>query len=83
MAAVKEGLWVLAAIGALMAIIGMYYFLLVIKSMYLRQPTNETPIHVDMTTRGVLYFVNAATILLGVYPGPVTDWVMSIAHSLF
>jgi hypothetical protein len=36
-----------------------------------------------MTTRGLLYFVNAVTILLGVYPGPVTDWVMSIAQSVF
>jgi NADH-quinone oxidoreductase subunit N len=83
MAAVKAGLWVLAVIGALMAIISMYYFLLVIKSMYLRQPTNQAPIHVDMTTRGLLYFMNAVTILLGVYPGPVTDWVMSIAQNVF
>ncbi|MCC6502293.1 MAG: NADH-quinone oxidoreductase subunit N [Deltaproteobacteria bacterium] len=83
MAAVKEGLWVLAFIGAMMAIIAMYYFLLVIKSMYLRQPANEAPIQVDMMTRGLLYFVNAVTILLGIYPGPVTDWVMSIAQGVF
>lgn len=83
MATVKEGLWVLAFIGAIMAIIAMYYFLLVIKSMYLRQPTNDAPIHVDMTTRGLLYFINAVTILLGIYPGPVTDLVMSIAQGIF
>lgn len=83
MAAVKEGLWALAVIGALMAIVSMYYFLLVVKSIYLRQPKNTAPIHVDMTSRGVLYFLNAATILLGIYPGPVTDWVMDIAKSLF
>ena len=83
MAAIKEGLWVLAVIGALMAIVAMYYFLLVIKSMYLRQPTNPAPIPVDMTTTGLLYFVNAATILLGVYPGPVTDLVMNIAQGVF
>lgn len=83
MAAIKEGLLVLALIGALMAIVSMYYFLLVIKSLYLRQPANPAPIQVDMTTRGLLYFVNAATILLGVYPGPVTDLVMSIAQNVF
>src|SRR3990170_547308 len=83
MAAIKEGLWVLAVIGALMAIVAMYYFLLVIKSMYLRQPNNPAPIPVDMTTTGLLYFVNAATILLGVYPGPVTDLVMNIAQGVF
>jgi len=83
MAAVKEGLWVLAFIGAIMAIISMYYFLLVIKSLYLRQPVNEAPIRVDFTTRGLLYVINAVTILLGVYPGPLTDWVMSIASNVF
>lgn len=83
MAAVKEGLWVLAAIGAVMAIVAMYFFLLVIKSMYLRPAKNPAPIHVDMTTRGLLYIVNAATIVIGVYPGPLTDLVMSIAENVF
>lgn len=81
--AVKEGLWTLAVIGVIMAIISMYYFLLVVKSMYLRPPKNTDPIEVDFTTRAVLYFVNGVTIFLGVYPGPFTDWVMSIARTLF
>lgn len=83
MAAIKEGLWVLAAIGAVMAIVTMYFFLLVIKSMYLRPAKNPAPIHVDFTTKGLLYVVNAATIALGVYPGPLTDLVMSIAENVF
>ncbi|MBI1913065.1 MAG: NADH-quinone oxidoreductase subunit N [Deltaproteobacteria bacterium] len=82
-AAVKEGLWVLAVIGVVMAIVSMYYFLLVVKSIYLRPPHNTAPIHVDFTSRAVLYVVNFATIFLGMYPGPVTDWVMDIAKVLF
>ncbi len=82
-AAVKEGLWALAVIGVVMAIVAMYYFLLVVKSMYLRPPKNTDPIRVDLTTRALLYFINAVTIFLGVYPGPVTDWVMDIAKVLF
>lgn len=83
MAAVREGLWVVAAIGAVMAIVAMYFFLLVIKAMYLRPAKNPAPIHVDFTTKSLLYVVNAATIALGVYPGPLTDLVMSIAENVF
>ncbi len=82
-AAVKEGLWVLAVIGVVMAIVAMYYFLLVVKSMYLRPPKNTDPIKVDLTTRALLYIINAVTIFLGIYPGPLTDWVMDIAKVLF
>ncbi|HXI09571.1 MAG TPA: NADH-quinone oxidoreductase subunit N [Thermodesulfobacteriota bacterium] len=82
-AAVKEGLWVLAVIGVVMAIVAMYYFLLVVKSMYLRPPRNTEPIKVDLTTRALLYLINAITIFLGIYPGPLTDWVMDIAKVLF
>lgn len=81
--AVREGFFVLAVIGVVMAVVAMYYFLLVVRSMYLRQPVNSEPIHVDGLTRAILYCINAITVFLGVYPGPVTDWVMDIAVVLF
>lgn len=82
-AAVQSGLLILAVIGVVMAIVAMYYFLLVIKSMYLRQPVNTEPIPVDCATRVVLYVLNILIIFLGIYPGPLTDWVMGIATVLF
>jgi NADH-quinone oxidoreductase subunit N len=82
-AAVQEGLWALAIIGVIMAVVAMYYILLVIKSMYLRPPVNTEKILVDNTTRGLLYAINAITVFLGVYPGPFTDWAMDIARVLF
>lgn len=82
-AAVQKELWILAVIGVMMAIVAMYYFLLVVKSMYLRPPVNTEPIAVDMTTRVLLYSINAVTVFLGVYPGPFTDWFMDIAGALF
>ncbi len=82
-AAVQSGLLVLAVIGVVMAIVAMYYYLLVIKSMYLRYPVNNEPIHIDGATRVVLYILNISIIFLGMYPGPLTDWVMDIATVLF
>lgn len=81
--AVKQGMLTLAVIGVVMAIVAMYYFLLVVKSMYLRPAKKEDPIKVDFTTRIVLYVLNALTVFFGMYPGPLTDWVMNIAGTLF
>ncbi len=82
-AAVQQGLWALAVIGVLMAVVAMYYFLIVIRSMYLRPAINTEKIRVDNYTRILLYGINAVTVLLGMYPGPLTDWVMAIADTLF
>jgi NADH-quinone oxidoreductase subunit N len=82
-AVVQQGLWALAVIGVLMAVIAMYYFLIVIRSMYLRPAVNTDKIRVDNYTRVLLYGINAVTVILGMYPGPLTDWVMAIAGTLF
>lgn len=82
-AAVKEGLIGLAVVGVVMAIVSMYYFLLVVKRMYLIEPEVVEPIRLNPLTRTALYGVNIITILLGVYPGPFTDWLMGVAKSFF
>lgn len=82
-AVVQEGLIWLAVVGVLMAIAAMYYFLLVIKRIYLWQPKIDTPIKVSPINAALLYSINIATLVLGVYPGPFTDWVMHIAKVLF
>ncbi len=82
-AAVKEGLIGLAVVGVVMAIVSMYYFLLVVKRMYLIEPEVVEPIELNLLTRATLYGVNIVTILLGIYPGPFTDWLMEVAKDFF
>ncbi|MBI5328815.1 MAG: NADH-quinone oxidoreductase subunit N [Deltaproteobacteria bacterium] len=82
-AVVKEGLLWLAVVGVLMAIAAMYYFLLVIKRIYLWQPKIDTPIKVSLINKALLYGINTSTLVLGIYPGPFTEWVMRIANVLF
>jgi NADH-quinone oxidoreductase subunit N len=82
-AVVKEGLLWLAVVGVLMAIAAMYYFLLVIKRIYLWQPKIDTPIKVSPMNTALLYGINISTLVLGIYPGPFTDWVMRISNVLF
>ncbi|HBO84061.1 MAG: hypothetical protein A2073_01750 [Deltaproteobacteria bacterium GWC2_42_11] len=82
-AVVKEGLMWLAVVGVLMAIAAMYYFLLVIKRVYLLPPKVNLPIKIGTVDTALLYSINIATLILGIYPGPFTDWVMEIAKVLF
>ncbi len=82
-AAVEKGLIGLAVIGVVMAIVSMYYFLLVVKRMYLIEPEVVEPIELNPVTRVALYGVNIITILLGIYPGPFTDWLMGVASNFF
>jgi NADH-quinone oxidoreductase subunit N len=82
-AVIREGIIWLAVIGLVMVIVAMYYFLLVIKRIYLREAVTDEPIVMAPLTKGVLYLVNAVTIILGVYPGPFTEWFLKTARTLF
>ena len=79
-AVMKEGIVWLAALGVIMAVVSMYYFLLVIKRVYLHDPVVTEPIKVPAPAVAALYLINTVTVILGIYPGPVTDWVMRIAE---
>ena len=79
-AVMKEGIIWLAALGVIMAVVSMYYFLLVIKRVYLHDPVVTEPIKVPAPAVAALYLINTVTVILGIYPGPVTDWVMRIAE---
>jgi len=82
-AVIREGIIWLAIIGLVMVIAAMYYFLLVIKRIYLRDAVTDEPIEIAPLTKGVLYLVNAVTVILGVYPGPFTEWFLKTASTLF
>ncbi|HEU5275719.1 MAG TPA: NADH-quinone oxidoreductase subunit NuoN [Xanthobacteraceae bacterium] len=82
LAAMKAGLYTLAVIGVLTSVVGAYYYLLIVKTMYFDEPA---PRFVPM--RPELGLVLAATglfvILFCVYPGPLVDAAGAAAQSLF
>lgn len=83
MSVVERGYYLLAIVGLVMAIVAMYYFLLVVRAMYLREPVDDTPIEVATGTRLILYVISGATVFLGLFFGPATDWAMVLAKSIF
>ena len=82
LAAIKAGLYTLAVIGVVTSVVGAYYYLAIVKTMYFDEPT---PAFVPMRPelRLVLGVSGLLVILIGVYPGPLADAAAAAAKSLF
>lgn len=60
--------WV-AVVGLLFTVIGVYYYLRIVKIMYFDQPTNKEPIVINMSN-SIVYSLNCLSLLyLGIFPG--------------
>lgn len=84
-AAVDAGLVWLAVVGVLNSIVALYYYLIIIKIMYVdRGADDDQPIPVAQPYVWVLGITTAAVILLGTFiPGPVFTWAVDGAMRLF
>jgi NADH-quinone oxidoreductase subunit N len=76
-AAIKEGLYALIAVGLINVIISMYYYLVVVKKMYINEPIDPSPLSISGPMRAVVYAGLVGTLLIGVYPQPFIDWAVS------
>ncbi|KXW59338.1 NADH-quinone oxidoreductase subunit NuoN [Ferrovum myxofaciens] len=82
-AALDAGLTWLVVVAVLMSLIGAFYYLRVVKLMYMDEPEDDTPI-VGESDHRLLLSINALTLLaLGIIPQPLIDLcTASIAQSL-
>ena len=74
-AAIKEGLYTLITVGLINIVISMYYYLIVVKKMYINEPTNPSPVTISGPMKAVVYVGLAGTLVIGIYPQPFIDWV--------
>jgi NADH-quinone oxidoreductase subunit N len=83
-AAVEANFEWLAIIGVLNAIVGLYYYLIVLKVVYLyRSEDEDKPISLTRPYTLALTVLVAGIILLGTFFGPWADWTASAAAALF
>jgi NADH-quinone oxidoreductase subunit N len=83
-AAVDSGLWWLALIGILNAFVALYYYLSVIKYMYLyRSDSEEVTIPVSRAAGVGLGITIFFVIFLGVYSNPAYQWTLEAASAFF
>jgi NADH-quinone oxidoreductase subunit N len=76
-AAIKEGLYTLITVGLINIIISMYYYLIVVKKMYIMEPHDPSPVSISGPMKAVVYVGLAGTLAIGIYPQPVIDWVVA------
>jgi NADH-quinone oxidoreductase subunit N len=82
LAAIQAGLYALAVIGVLASVVGAYYYLAIIKTMYFDEPEKGfAPMPDELKV--VLGASGLFNILFFVYPGPLIGLASAAAHSLF
>jgi NADH-quinone oxidoreductase subunit N len=55
----------------------MYYYLIIVKKMYINEPTDRTPLTVSPSMQAVIYVGLAGTLVLGIYPKPFIEWAVA------
>ncbi len=76
-AAIKEGLYTLITVGLINIVISLYYYLIVVKKMYIIEPHDPSPVSISGPMKAVVYVGLAGTLAIGIYPQPVIDWVVA------
>ena len=83
-AAMQSGMIWLAVVGIINAIIGVYYYMTVLKVVYLyRSEDEDKPIQVPRPYRVALITCVALILLVGVISAPWLGWSLDAASSLF
>ena len=83
-AAIEAGYWWLAFIGILNAFVALYYYLNVVKYMYLYRSENESvEIPVSRAAKVGLAVSVLFIILLGVYASPAFEWTREAATAFY
>jgi NADH-quinone oxidoreductase subunit N len=81
-AAMQAGLYTLAVIGVVLSVVGAYYYLAIVKTMYFDEPVARfVPMRPEL--RLVLGVTGLFVLLFVVHPGPLVDAAGAAAKSLF
>ncbi len=79
-AGVQAGWTGLVFIGIVMSIASLFYYLVVIKRMYIEPPHRSTPVASGFASRLVLGICALFTLAMGAYPQPFLDWLAAVVR---
>ena len=66
-----------------MSLVSLYYYLQIIRQMYIEEPVKQGSIKVSRVTLGVLGVLLAGMVFLGVYPAPLMDAIQNASDAIF
>ena len=82
-AVAAQGLLWVAGVAIFASLISLYYYLMVVRQLYIESAEEAAPIPVPRLTLGVLGALFAGMIVLGVYPAPLMRAVQHASDALF
>ncbi len=82
-AAIDAGLVWLAFLGVLNSIVGLYYYLIVLKVVYLSPPKDEQPVVIARPHAAALLVSILLVLVFGIVLAPWYEWAAASAASLF
>jgi NADH-quinone oxidoreductase subunit N len=81
---IETGHYVLASLGVLYSVFGLYYYLKMANAMFMGQPEEEGQLPVSWTMRAALAVTAFATVFIGVLPERfihIVNWSLDIAQN--
>ncbi len=83
-ACMKEGMTWLVVLGALNVVTSLYYYLKIVKVMYVDEPASGLPaLQVSFEQRVMQYFAIGGILVMGIVPGPFVNVASSALSSFF
>ena len=82
-AAIKSDLAWLVVVGVVNSAISAYYYMKVVRTMYMVEPEEEGEVAVAHVPRLALYIAGLGILALGLFPGPLMDVAEKAAAVLF
>ena len=81
-AAATQGLLWLAGLAIFTSLISLYYYLQVVRQMYMEPAPDPTPLRVPRLTLGVLGVLLVGMVLVGVYPAPLMEAIQHATDAI-
>jgi NADH-quinone oxidoreductase subunit N len=76
----QPNLWWLVLLGALMSVVSLYYYLMVIRQMYILEDAADTrPLTISPPLALAIWICVIATVVIGVWPRPLFGFALSAA----
>jgi NADH-quinone oxidoreductase subunit N len=82
-AAWQSGLFVLVIAGAILAVVGLFYYMQIARAMYMKPPPESTPVHTPSALQISLTLCIAGVVLFGLWPGPLLDRAFGASQPFF
>ncbi len=79
--AAKQGYLWMAFLAMGMSVVSAYYYTVVIRVMLMEEPSDDIPVKIPGSLKAVMIISIIMILVMGLYPGPITDWTTQVAGS--